>query len=388
MASGSFLFVWGVFVWLQSRFGSKGVATQWIYKISRHPQYLGWIIWSYGLMIFSSTVNNMKKTWGDSTSFPWLVATMIIIAICMIEELSMREKYGSEYDQYREKTPFLFPLPKWIKKIFKAPVKLITKSRYPQNRKQIAGIILTYTLLLMSVSLIWVDTGLIKNETIREVENIDSINAKIQQTSERRVLYNHFEALGVMGNAAVPQLIVYLSDPDPVRREFAANQLGMLKNDAAVEPLILALNDDNWRVKNSAAIALADIGDLRAADPVLELARNVPIEEQSRYYSLLGSLKIDASWPILEEGVRRPEWYKKVAALRSMAEIDLEKAKPFIYDALDDTNFRVRREVVFLLLELKPKDALIPLQTVLEDEDFETRFYAKEAIDLIKVENN
>jgi HEAT repeat protein len=71
-----------------------------------------------------------------------------------------------------------------------------------------------------------------------------------------------------------------------------------------------------------------------------------------------------------------------------MAEIDLEKAKPFIYDALDDTNFRVRREVVFLLLELKPKDALIPLQTVLEDEDFETRFYAKEAIDLIKVENN
>lgn len=112
MFTGSFLFAWSVFLWFKSRFESRGVATNWIYKFSRHPQYLGWILWSYGLMIYSSTVNNMKKSWGDSTSFPWLIATMIIIAICMIEELTMSNKYGNEYDDYRKKTPFLFPLPK------------------------------------------------------------------------------------------------------------------------------------------------------------------------------------------------------------------------------------------------------------------------------------
>ena len=159
MSVGAFLFVWGVFVWLQSRFGSKGVATQWIYKISRHPQYLGWIIWSYGLMLFSMTENNMKKSWGFGTSFPWLIMTMIIIAICMIEELSMKDKYGVAYDEYREKTPFLFPMPKWMKAILKVPMKLITKEKFPKNRKQVAGITLVYTFIFMIISLIWVDIG-------------------------------------------------------------------------------------------------------------------------------------------------------------------------------------------------------------------------------------
>jgi len=136
MATGSFLFVWGVFVWFQSRFGNKGVATRWIYKLSRHPQYLGWIIWSYGIMIFSSTENNMKKTWVDSTSFPWLIASMIIVAICMLEELSMRNKYGEEYDSYREKTPFLLPLPKWTNSIIAFPAKLFTTSNFPETRNR------------------------------------------------------------------------------------------------------------------------------------------------------------------------------------------------------------------------------------------------------------
>ena len=71
-----------------------------------------------------------------------------------------------------------------------------------------------------------------------------------------------------------------------------------------------------------------------------------------------------------------------------MTEINLEKAKPFVYEALYDTQFRVRREVVYMLLKLKPKDAVKPLRHVIEDEDFETRFYAREAIKIIEKENN
>ena len=343
-------------------------------------------------MIFSSSVNNMKKTWSDSTSFPWLVATMIIIAICMIEELSMKEKYKNEYDDYRNKTPFLLPTPNWLRKILKAPMKLITSSRYPRNRKQVAGIVLIYTIILMSVSLLWVDIGVTDSNTSPYISNyqvaIDSIDSEIQQTVERRELHKHFTALGQFGNVSAPQLIQYLSNPDPVIREFAANQLGNIRSKNAVEPLILALKDENWRVKNSAANALSDIGDQRAAGPVMEIVKNTPVEERSRFYSLLGSFKVVEAWPILVEGTNQPEWYKKVAALRAMSKISLKKAKPYMYTALSDTQFRVKREVVFMLLELKPKDAVKPLQSVLDDEDFETRFYAKEAIKLIEEEYN
>jgi protein-S-isoprenylcysteine O-methyltransferase Ste14 len=388
MSVGAFLFVWGVFIWFQSRFGSKGVATQWIYKISRHPQYLGWIIWSYGLMLFSMTENNMKKSWGFGTSFPWLIMAMIIIAICMMEELSMKEKYGKEYDDYRDKTPFLFPLPKWLKTILKAPARLITRNKYPQTRKQVGGIILIYTCLLVPVSLFWVDINANHSYETINIENpqmlIDSLNTEIQHTFERRELYRHFEALGQLGILASPQLITYLTNPDPVLREFAANQLGDIKSEIAVDPLILALSDENWRVRNSVANALADIGDKKAVGPVMELIRKTPPEERSQYYSLVGTLGADEAWPFLVEGLDNQNWYAKTAALKSLAWIDAEKAKPYIFKALEDSQYQVRRQAVFLLLETKPEDGTVYLQQVLNDEDFETRFYAKEALKLIE----
>jgi len=192
MSVGAFLFVWGVFVWLQSRYGGTGVAKSWIYKISRHPQYLGWIIWSYGLMLFSMTENDMKKSWGVATSFPWLIATMIIIAICMLEELTMKDKYGEEYDEYREKTPFLFPIPKWLKTFLKSPMKLVTREKYLQSRKQVASATLIYTFSFITFSLFWVDFGSGDLPeyitTINSDKAIDSMAVEIQNTIERRQL--------------------------------------------------------------------------------------------------------------------------------------------------------------------------------------------------------
>lgn len=391
MSTGSFLFVWGVFVWFQNRFGSKGVATQWIYKISRHPQYLGWIIWSYGLMIFSSTVNNMKKSWGDSTSFPWLLMTMIIIAMCMLEELTMREKYGKEYDEYRSSTPFLFPLPMWLKSIFKAPMKLVTKNRFPQNRKQVAMITLIYTVIFTTASLLWVDLGITSSTEVTRIENsekvIDSISLKIQYTYDRRTLSHHFNELGNLGSEATDILVSYLSDPNPVVREFASNQLGRIKNKDAVQPLIFALNDENWRVRNSAANALTDIGDERAASPILDLVKSIPQNERSPYFQLLGSLGIDEAWPILIEGTQHQQWYARVSALKALAEINIDLAETYIYNSLKDDNVRVRRQAVFILLDKKPSGAVKPLQNMLDDEDYETRFYAEQAIRLIEQKN-
>jgi len=388
MATGSFLFAWGVFVWFQSRFGHKGVATQWIYKISRHPQYLGWIIWSYGLMIFSATENNMKKSWGDSTSFPWLVATMIIIAICMLEELVMRQKYGEEYDEYRKRTPFLFPIPQWLSRIFNAPLKLFTKSEFPQNKKQVAGITVTYTLTFMALSLFWVYPQIIK--PVRTVNSttsaqlIDSLTTVIYNTPERRDISKKFSEMGKYGDAAVDRLIMFLSDIDPVKREFAANQLGHIKNPIAVEPLIQAIHDENWRVRNSSANALAEIGDERAIGPIIDMIEEMPPNERSRFYGTLGSLKAKEAWPFLAEDIYTSEWYVRNAILQAMADIDFQNAKPYIYFALEDEEVRVRRQAVFIILEKLPPDAIDPVSMVLDDEDFEVRFYARQAISRIE----
>ena len=390
MSVGAFLFAWSVFVWLQSRFGGTGVATGWIYKISRHPQYLGWIIWSYGLMLFSMTENSMKKSWAVGTSFPWLIMTMIIVAICMLEELSMKEKYGKQYEEYQLRTPFLLPLPKWFKAILKAPMWLITKEMYPQSRKQIAGITLVYTFIFMAISLIWVnpDRGgsseyVVVNDTAKA---IDSITIEIQNTTERREMYHYFDALGNMGSQATNQLLIYLSDNDPVKREFAADQLGKIADSAAVWPLISALDDEIWRVRSSVTIALSNIGDQRAADPLFELMQKSASEQRSGYYSLMGKFRKKEAWPYLLDGLKSEKWYIRNQALQALVDIDAEKAMPYLYTALKDTNYRVRRKAVYVLLEHRRQETIKPLQQVLNDEDFEVRFYAQQAINLIKKE--
>jgi protein-S-isoprenylcysteine O-methyltransferase Ste14 len=74
--------------------------TPWLYKVVRHPQYLGW------LMIF----------WGTPTMtaghllFAAALSAYILIAI-RFEERDLTRFIGSEYERYREQVPLLVPLP-------------------------------------------------------------------------------------------------------------------------------------------------------------------------------------------------------------------------------------------------------------------------------------
>ncbi|HEW93966.1 MAG TPA: hypothetical protein ENF47_04620 [Thermoprotei archaeon] len=51
IASGLFLFSIGVVTWLYGKLMGLNIIDFWIYRFIRHPQYLGFIIWSYGLLI-------------------------------------------------------------------------------------------------------------------------------------------------------------------------------------------------------------------------------------------------------------------------------------------------------------------------------------------------
>ena len=48
IGAGILTFLLGVYAWLTARAKGEGVADFWVYRISRHPQYLGWILWTYG----------------------------------------------------------------------------------------------------------------------------------------------------------------------------------------------------------------------------------------------------------------------------------------------------------------------------------------------------
>jgi protein-S-isoprenylcysteine O-methyltransferase Ste14 len=386
MSAGALLFMWGVLVWLQTRFNKTGVATNAIYKFSRHPQYTGWLIWSYGLMLFSLNINNMKKSWSVSSSLPWLLSTMVIIGICFIEEIKMKEEKGEEYENYKKKTPFLFPIPNWLKVIVIAPIKLLIRKDTPSTKAEVAVVSTFYTVTLILLSLLWVDFGSIEQKpiTINLANSQYQIDSLIQEirVSERRNMNKHFEELKSMGTAAVGSLIKLLSDTDPVLREFSADALGEMKADTATEYLIPLLKDEKTRVRNSAALALGKLRSEKVIPFFVEQLNN-SAGPGMRYfiYNALGEIGSEKARNLLIEGINDSVWFVKNGVINALCKIDPERSVDIIKNSLYDENTNVRRNSVYLIIKYKIKSLKENVRSLLNDKDFETRFYSKIILD-------
>jgi len=156
MGLGIGIFVISTIVWMTARIEGRGVAASWMYRISRHPQYLGWILWSYGLLLYvlrHSELYHFKISWGMPSSLPWLISTMVIIGVAMVEEIKMAEANGESYLSFRDRTPFLLPLPSWLSTFIAAPMRFVLRRPWPENGLQVAVVVALYTLILVTASL-------------------------------------------------------------------------------------------------------------------------------------------------------------------------------------------------------------------------------------------
>jgi protein-S-isoprenylcysteine O-methyltransferase Ste14 len=153
MVFGIALFTLGVGVWLQSRFRGEYLASRLIYRLSRHPQYLGWIVWSYGLMIYVARLRGPRIQWSVESSLPWLIATVAIVCVALLEEVRLRRQQGKAYQQYEERTPFLLPLPRCVFAVIAAPMQLVLRKDKPKSGTDVLLVFALYSALLIALSL-------------------------------------------------------------------------------------------------------------------------------------------------------------------------------------------------------------------------------------------
>lgn len=146
---GIFIFTFAVVTWLYGRFQGRKVIDFWIYYYSRHPQYLGLIVWNYGLLMLS-TVSHIGLF---PPTFPFLVLSFVIIGMALNEENTMIRQHTEEYITWRERTPFLFPLPRRIRSLITYPMRKLIKKEWPESNKDIIQVLLIYgaIVVLMSV---------------------------------------------------------------------------------------------------------------------------------------------------------------------------------------------------------------------------------------------
>ncbi len=390
MGSGALIFVIGVFTWLKTRSGRGTVAVSWLYRYSRHPQYLGWIIWSYGLMLYGPSVNDMKKSWGWHGTLPWLLSTMVIIGICMLEELKMKERAGKEYDTYRNHTPFLFPIPGFLKKILNFPLRLIFKTERPESKKQIGTILGIYTILLMAFSLIWVDLSSEREEQAEvRIEfsqgRADSLLTEIRKPqSNRERSMRPYNELASMGSDAYPLLIELFGNENAQVREFAIMTASDHHIKMAGADLITALHDSIDRNKRAAIRALGNLQVVEATDTLMYFLENkMEGYRQDLLLDALARLGSTGIIPYLEDGIDNKVWHEWSGCIRTMMRVDREKALSYVYSGLESDDPEVRKQAVYILLSELPPDAVPHLEKVCSDKEWEVRFYARQAIKLI-----
>ena len=151
---GGFIFVFGVVTWIHGKIYQQQIINFWIYRYSRHPQYLGLILLNYGFLAWSIAGYHIQP---PLPTLPWLILTLILIGLAIAEENSLINKQkkdsNQQYFTWREKTPFLIPLPNSLKTVILFPSKKVLRKEWPENKKELIVVLVLYSLILILSSL-------------------------------------------------------------------------------------------------------------------------------------------------------------------------------------------------------------------------------------------
>ena len=441
--TGLLIFLIGTLTWFYSKFRKKGMADFWIYRISRHPQYLGWIIWSYGILFFQGP--NIKKMYGLSNSLPWLLMTMIIIVVAMLEELKMRRELGAEYVSYCQRTPFLVPLPRFISRIISLPQRIIFRKERFERKREILTVLVFYTVLFMVLSVFYTGFVPLRKEQLSE-RHIEKLVTTVKESRNRGDKRKAAALLASIGEPAVESIIELLNDEDLYVRWYTANVAGRVQSEKIVQQLIDLLHDEERNVRRAAAGSLGSAGSVLAVQPLIEAmqapergmaisaARSLGhIGSSKAIPSLIEALRSEnggvagaaaealgrigapkAIAPLIEcldgqdncpylevglalqklgsaraldafiAGLQDETWWRRGACASALGQMKSDECIAPLAGALKDENEQVRRSAVLALMEIQSPKTVEILTDALNDVDFEVRMYAKEALKQIR----
>jgi protein-S-isoprenylcysteine O-methyltransferase Ste14 len=385
IGAGLLLFFLGTFAWLSARARREGVAVSWIYRLCRHPQYLGWILWSYGIYLLLLQARYPRRSWGIDASLPWLVSTLVIIGVAMLEELSMRRRHGEAYEAYRRSASFLFPLPAFLERLFALPFRLLFGQDRPQRKGEVAVVIALYLALLMGASFLFYGDGLERTAALFRSRERDQALLSEQVTrarTESNTRQKHFliRDLAARGEPAVDLLRGLLRDEDPTLRELAAESLYDLAPPRALPDLTRALEDPSENVRYDVLRALAAIGSPESAGPILPLLNDPALHVRMQALSALAGLGAEEMVEAAGEFLTSPEAWIRIGVLEALGTLGSERGLPLVVDRVADPEPAVRREAVVALLRIGSPRARPVLEDARRDEDWEVRIYAAEAL--------
>jgi len=216
----------------------------------------------------------------------------------------------------------------------------------------------------------------------------DNINTIIEAIRSEKDDFVRLYALNLLKdhsqrNSTVPFLLELINDKSTKICAKAVEVLGKIKTDKAIEAIKKALSSESWEVRKTAIRALGE-------------QDNIQITE------LIVPALFDSNWEVRNEAAIVLDYYKwkpsnleeKTAYLISKEKwekiINEEKVSvPIILSFLNDSEPEIRRNIILTVGERKitdPKAVEILLKLLMEDENYDIREKAAEALAKIGTE--
>ncbi len=107
---GTIVFFLSFAQYLRNRHRGNTLIQSGLYSKIRHPQFTGIITITLGLSLMTVRSSPMGNVGLFQTTNYWLIQVFGYIAIAKYEDWKLQKENSSEYTEYRQNVPFLFPV--------------------------------------------------------------------------------------------------------------------------------------------------------------------------------------------------------------------------------------------------------------------------------------
>jgi HEAT repeat protein len=174
-------------------------------------------------------------------------------------------------------------------------------------------------------------------------------------------------ALGERGFVeSAPILVTLLDEGSWYEKSRAAGMLGELRYVGAVEPLIEATADSEWKVRIAARDALVAIGQ-PAVDALLRAASHEDASIRMKAVSALDQLRCPRAVGVYIRALRDEHWMVREEAALALSHLPAKLTEGHLVAALDEIDDQVRCTAAWVLGEIRAKGAIDELMILLSD---------------------